>query len=896
MSYHDRIPEAFQLFARSFFGRVFLWLRQLTCFVIVIILFASSAPAQRIESNFLKKYCIDCHGADTQEADRRFDSLNFEKLSSSDAEAWHEILDRLNLGDMPPEDAEPLPTDKERLDMVARLTKKLASASATGEATQTVLRRLNRREYDASMRFMLGLEHLNVDPTADFTPDQSEHHFDNIGDKLVLSDFLLTRYLEASEQYLSAARELAAQNPESNSWTFKAPFCRNMPNPDGQDRDGQYQHLRENATDKFGYLWLKKLRRGVPASGRYRIRVKAEAINRDHPYRDMILRTAREDSLRLAIVAGDTRAGDLATNNPTDQTLAEFDVPDNKPTWLETTAWLDKYYQPRFAFPNGPAKIKYMRHLLMRYHRDLFPKYLSNHVHVFATMHPDYDKETAPALERAFLDEQDRLKKAGKPYDVFGTAHRMHTDEAWIQFYNEYQGPRIRIHEVKIDGPLIEEEPPRAARFFPQREIAEASAKRLINAFAQRAWRKSGFAIPANNPQDSASADKGREPARLAVQLYSSQRESGMSQLDALQLAYQAILCSPQFLYHRTQHGQLSEIELASRLSFFLWGTPPDRELLELASAGKLSNRQILRQQTERLLNNEKRQNFINAFTDSWLQLKKLGTMLPDRVEHPAYFNERLESAMRTETRMYVDDAIQNNRPVSVFVDSDYTFLNSSLARLYKIKDVRGHEFRKVRLTDRKRGGLLGHASILTASANGIDTSPVVRGMWVMECLLGTPPPPPPPDVEAIEPDIRGTTTIREQLAAHREVATCANCHRRIDPPGFAMEAFDEIGQFRTHYDTGGWKKKQLAKIDPSGQLASGESFRDIAELRSHLVEKVDLVAANFVSRLITQATGRFDDPQDKAEVLALVNLEGNENAGARELIHRVVQSESFRR
>lgn len=381
--------------------------------------------------------------------------------------------------------------------------------------------------------------------------------------------------------------------------------------------------------------------------------------------------------------------------------------------------------------------------------------------------------------------------------------------------------------------------------------------------------------------------------AGIAVRLYGAEREKGASQLDALQLAYQTILCSPRFLYHRTKHGPLDDIELASRLAYFLWGAPPDAELLQLASAGQLSNSDVLRQQTERLLNDPKRVRFVNAFTDAWLQLEKLGTMLPDRVEHPSYYNERLEQHMRTETRLYFDDAIQHDKHVELLIDSDYSFLNSSLARLYNIEGVVGHEFRKVQLGDRNRGGQLGHASVLTASANGIDTSPVVRGMWVMECLLGTPPPPPPPDVEPIEPDIRGSTTIRERLAAHREVATCASCHRRIDPPGFALESFDEIGQFRTHYDSGGWKKKRLAKIDPSGRLASGESFDDIAGLKSQLAKKIDLVTTNLITKLLTQATGRIDDRQDKAEVLTLAN---SQDRGVRQIIHRIIQSDAFRR
>ena len=849
--------------------------------LLAIFCLAKVAIAEDTETAFLRKYCVDCHGAQIQEGDRRFDQLSTDIVQTNDAEIWHEVLDRLNLGDMPPEDAKAQPSDQERLDLVAKLTKRLSEKARTNEKQKTVFRRLNRREYDAAMRHVFGLESMLADPTSDFPPDETEHHFDNIGDSLVVSDFLLTRYLAASDQYLNAARELAeltraVEEPKTHSWSFTAPFCRNMPNPDGQDQDGKFQHLRENPTDRYGYLWLSKLRKGLPASGNYRIRVKAQAIHRDYPYKETIIGVPREDPLRLAIVAADTRTGDLATNNPTDYRLAEFDVPDNEPRWLETTVWLDKFYQPRFAFPNGPVRIKYMRHQLLRNHREHFPKFIKNHVHVFATMHPDYDKKTAGALEKAFLTEQDRLKKQGQPYDVFGTAHRMHTDAAWRQFYREYDGPRIRIYEVKIDGPLPETSPPIAATFFPQGELNEVEAEKLIRDFARRAWRY------------------GSPTASNALLLYHQERESGASQIDALQIAYQTILCSPQFLYHRTRRGELNNVELASRLSFFLWRTPPDAELLRIARAGRLTDSQVLNEQTERLLDDPRHRRFVHSFADAWLQLSKLGTMLPDRTEHPAYYNQRLDEAMRSETLLFLEDAIRQNLPVSALVDCDYSFLNSSLARLYGIDGVTGHHFRKVNLVDRNRGGLLGQASVLTATANGIDTSPVVRGMWVMESLLGTPPPPPPPDVEPIEPDIRGSTTIREQLEAHRSVATCASCHRRIDPPGFALEVFDEIGRFRTHYDSGGWQKRQLAKVDASGTLASGESFQGIQELKEILKSKQNLIASNLASRLLTYATGRMEDGQDKATLLSL--NQPNDSKGIRALIHWVVQCDAFRR
>ena len=843
-------------------------------------------------STFVNKYCVSCHGAQSQEGDRRFDQLWGDKLTSENIESFHEILDRLNLADMPPEDAELQPTDEQRIAIAEKLAQGLAAIKSKNAKPQTVFRRLNRQEFDAAVRNVLGLEEMLADPTSDFPPDETVDHFRTVGDTLVLSDFLLTQYLKATGEYLDEAQELAAADAEARTWNFQAPFCRNKPEPDSQDRDGQYQHIRENATDKFGYLWLKKLPKGVPVSGKYKIRVKASAINRDHPYKDWIIDVPREDPLQMSIVAGDTRAGDLATNSPTDKVLLVTDVADDDPQWFETTAWLDRYYQPRLGYPNGPVRIKYMRHLLMRYHRDSFQQFIEDYVHIFHTMHPDYDDQQAPALLKKFLDEQERLKQAGKPYDVFGIDHSIHIPDAWDQFYREYQGPRVRVYEVQLEGPLVDEsagDRSLARKWFPE-EFDDSAAEELIAQFATAAYRR-----PATE-----------EECGPIKQLYQRQRQAKVPSLEALKVSYQAILCSPPFLYHRTNAGALSAHELASRLSFFLWGSPPDEQLADLARSGQIADATVLKQQTDRLLADPRSTQFIADFTDSWLQLDKLGTMLPNRVEHPLYFNERLEEAARTETRLFVADAIKRDADVSVFVDSDYSFLNASLARLYDVKGVQGHEFRRVNFTNRIRGGLLGHSSVLTSTANGIDTSPVLRGVWVMECLLGTPPSPPPPDIEPIEPDIRGAKTIREQLEKHRTVATCNNCHRRFDPPGFALESFDEIGRFRQNYMLGVIGEKPGLKVDPSGKLSSGEAFADIAELKTHLMKRLDLVTANIARKLLTQATGRIDDPADRTTVRNIQNSipttadrggQKTENSlGMRTLIHQIIQSESFRR
>ena len=233
---------------------------------------------------------------------------------------------------------------------------------------------------------------------------------------------------------------------------------------------------------------------------------------------------------------------------------------------------------------------------------------------------------------------------------------------------------------------------------------------------------------------------------------------------------------------------------------------------------------------------------FIDGFLDSWLALRDLGSMPPDRGKFEDYYRYDLQASMRQETRLFTRHLLDNNLSIANFLDSDFTFVDEPLARHYGLTPPPGPGFAKVHLSDRRRGGLLGQASVLTVTANGIDTSPVVRGIWLLENILGTPPSPPPPDVEPLDPDVRGATTIREQLEKHRSIATCYECHRKIDPPGFALENFDAIGAWRDRYDPAGDGKAR--PIDPAGQLPDGRAFADVAGLKTLLGSRARPVRA----------------------------------------------------
>ena len=283
---------------------------------------------------------------------------------------------------------------------------------------------------------------------------------------------------------------------------------------------------------------------------------------------------------------------------------------------------------------------------------------------------------------------------------------------------------------------------------------------------------------------------------------------------------------------------------------------------------------------------------FIDGFLDSWLTLRDLGSMPPDRSKFDDFYRFGLDGAMRQETRLFTRHLLDNNLSIANFLDSDFTFVNKPLARHYGMKPPEGSRFEKVSLSDRRRGGLLGQASVLTVTANGIDTSPVVRGVWLLENIFGTPPSPPPPDVEPLDPDIRGATTIREQLEKHRSVASCYDCHRKIDPPGFALENFDAIGKWRDHY--GESKDSNARSIDSAGQLSDGQEFADIVELKQLLAGRVDKFARCLTEKLLAYSLGRTLEAADRPHVDRIIQGAKAKGYGLKDLVLLVVQSQPF--
>jgi len=336
----------------------------------------------------------------------------------------------------------------------------------------------------------------------------------------------------------------------------------------------------------------------------------------------------------------------------------------------------------------------------------------------------------------------------------------------------------------------------------------------------------------------------------------------------------------------------LSPHALASRLSYFLWSTMPDAELRRAADTGELRKPDTLVAQVRRMLASPRSDEFVEGFVNSWLNLRSLGDMAPDRGTFSRYYAQNLQPAMKRETQLFTRDLIERNDSVVRFLDANYTFANRPLARLYGLESAvppaSGHEFQRITFATPQRGGLLGQASILTVSANGIETSPVIRGVWVLENILGTPPAPPPDNVPPIDPDIRGAKSMRDILAKHRENPSCYDCHRKIDPLGFALENFDPIGAWRTKYEKG-------APIDGSGELPSGQHFNDVAELKRVLVERKDQFARMLTERLLSYACGRKMEPMDRPAIERILAATKQEGYRFRDLLEQVVASQPFR-
>jgi hypothetical protein len=785
---------------------------------------------------FFQKHCVECHDAEMKKG-----GLDLEALAMNDNEAalakWARIHDRIASGEMPPE-KKPRPEAAEKRAALEALAAAISTqeASVAKDRGRTPLRRLNRTEYENTIRDLLGVE-VNVRDI--LPPDTPSHGFDTVADGLRFSQLQMEKYLEAADTALEAAIVLTEEPKRFHkrmSLKEEKGIRENLDTPEGKVTNpaGNEKHkvlFRElpDAVVMFTTGWPPGDFRAfsAPATGRYRVKASAYAYQSD-----------------------------------------------GAPVTLRIYA--HRYKEKRLlGFFEMPAQAR--------------------------------EVEFTALIER---DELIQVVPHGVGNDKSGKS-------LWNAGVKSYSGPGLAFQWLEVEGPLGDWPPPGMKALFPDVTLKELPEK-------QRPWRDGGRIAYELAPENATDSARGvveafatrafRRPledgeAEPYVKLALSALEEGRPFVEAVRGAFRGQLTSPQFLLLDEQAGKLTDHALAARLSYFLWSTMPDAELLRLAAEKKLTRPEVLRAQTERLLASPKSQAFVRNFTGQWLDLRNIKATSPDKQLYPE-FDEMLEGSMVAETETFFTELLIKNLSVASFIHSDFAMLNRTMARHYGIPGVTGEQFTPVKLpAGSPRGGVLTQAAILKLTANGTVTSPVLRGAWVMKRLLGKPPQPPPPNVGSVEPDTRGASTIRELLDKHRNSDTCASCHRTIDPPGFALESFDVIGGWRERYRSLGqgekppwkldgrdiWEYKLGPPVDASGQLADGRAFKDITEFKQLiLADKAQFLLA-LTGKLLTYATGasiRFSDRPEVERIAAAVTAK---DSGLRTLIHAIVQSPVFR-
>jgi len=830
---------------------------------------ASPKPVEL--TRLLNQKCTGCHQGKTPAAGIDLQSLAFQLDDTHINGLWVRAHDAVEKGMMP---LGAKLTAAERDAFLKSLGEPLIAheRQRAKERGRAVLRRLNRYEYENTVRDLLGAPWL---PLRDQLPEDGiVARFNKSGQGLEVSHVQMARYLEAAEQAIRLVLDATGAKPQSGRYYARdqGPMIRRMKfgpfnnHPEratipllGFDaqpeviaetapmsvgpKDPKTRELEAFATTASTYTGNEMHFDGftAPVGGRYRIRVNSFSIWAHTEY----LPAAGDKKLKAW-----------------------------RPTRKKTSVGRGK--EPVTLYALSKAKEK---RLLGSF--DVTPEPAVQEIEAYLLP----GEQIMPDASRLFRSRpgwtgNPDATEAGTP----GVAYR------WMEVEGPLLTPAARDGYRQLFGNLTakREEKGRLTAVAGK----EADAEGLMREFVRRAYRR---------PPQEAEIQRYLGIARAQMQ-----PASGI--LEGMIAGYTAVLCSPAFLYLEEQPGVLSSEALASRLSYFLWNTAPDADLRGLGT--KLRQPEVLRAQARRLLADARSRDFTNAFLDYWLDLRKLGDTTPDQVLYPeAYLDDLLVESSLQETQLFFRDLVNRNLPAANLVDAKFTMLNSHLARHYGLPPVDGVALRPVDLPPGSaRGGLLTQASILKITANGTTTSPVLRGVWILERILGDPPPPPPPGVPAVEPDTRGATTIRQQLDQHRSNPSCAGCHARIDPPGFALENFDVVGAWRERYRSTeegeavqGFGKNGFAfafrqgpPVDASGKLATGQAFRDVTELKRALLKEERQIARNLVRQLIAYATGSPAGFADRAEVERILTTTEKDRYAVRTLMEKIIESPLF--
>ena len=773
---------------------------------------ASDATAEftRTVQPFLVDHCTGCHGEKKQKGDLRLDTLARDFLNQAVAGHWAEVMDRINSGDMPPK-KEPRPKAADIARVADWINAQLTDGEAARQASdgeKVSFRRLTREEYRHTIHDLMGVNYEVGDPTG-LPEDPDWQGFELIGSVLTVSPTHIEKYLLAAEAVVNEA--VAAGPQPKHELIHWSPFL-----------------LRG------GYRW--------PAMEKdYRARGTAGRVRADIVPNNGVEGGAGGNQM-LTIAA----AGDYVVRVKLSALRPSGGVP---PRLNVYAADLGRVLFERDveAPEDQPVTIEFRTHLPAGVH----PIRILN-----AVPGPNPEGHASrPSSGHAFVDLHARA-----PWQV-----KLTTED-----YRPLV-PFMLLDWVEWEGPVTESWPTTAHQqiFFKggagKDDSADqklAYARDILSRFATRAFRR---------PSQPAEIDR-------LLQLVEGELKAGSAFEAALKPALQAVLCSKNFIYliegsATAPSPRLNDWELAARLSYFLWSTMPDERLSGLARQGTLHQADVLRGEVRRMLQDDKAQTFALSFPRQWLQLRRVGMFAPDRKLYPEY-DDYLEKSMVAETTGFFREVLEKNLSVREFLRSDWTMLNERLATHYGIAGVTGETMQRIALKpEDHRGGLLTQAAILGLTSDGTRHRPVHRGKWVLESIFGKPPPPPPANVPAIKTSApnQAKMSLRAKLEAHREDATCASCHRKIDPLGLAFDHYDAVGHWRTVENVSDGAGADPA-IDASGELPDGRAFADAEGLKNLLVDDLDRFAAAFSEKLATYALRRgmtFADRKLLAEISA---------------------------
>jgi hypothetical protein len=758
---------------------------------------------------FVTENCVPCHGYKKQKNGLNLESFESAASLIDDHERWAEVARKLRTREMPPEE-EPQPPEHRRQAVAGWLSRELERIDrlAPPDPGRVTARRLNRNEYNNTVRDLLGVD---VRPADDFPQDDAGYGFDNIADVLSLSPVLMEKYVSAAEK----VSRIALFGPPVLKPTLIRLRSDGRRVKETRTYPGEYDVTGMSLPNAFHAVHR------VPVDGEYIVRVALGGV-----------RPAGSEPIDVTLWVDDREIQTL----PHDPDRAASFNDDRQDFGSHTLEF-------KIRLTAGDRRISVA---IPRLFEGLPPRYNG----------PNPSKRPEPP-PREF-----KPPPSASPERVAQLAKQFETTRAELA---RIPMNGVRVSSVDIGGPYSQATGPSRAslqRIYTCGHAAGAHtsmcARRIMTSLARRAFRRPIAA---------------REIDGYVELVTDAQKQEG-SLAEGLAVGIQALLVSPDFLFRierdrvsaRKQVGYapISQHELATRLSYFLWSSMPDAQLRQAADTGTLRKPAVLAAQVRRMLRDPKSHALAENFGGQWLQFRALESVTRDRERFPE-FEDYLRLSMRRETELFVEDIIRQDRRVLDFIDGRYSFLNERLARHYGVPNVSGPAFRRVDLSDTPRGGVLTQGSVLTVSSYATRTSPVLRGRWVLDNLLDAPPPEPPADVPNLDETKIGTAaSMREQLEMHRKDPTCASCHRRMDPLGFGLENFDAVGAWRS--------ADGKFPIDATGSLPDGRSFNGPEELRAILKADHQAFEQCLTAKLLTYALGRGLERYDKRTVSGIVS------------------------